>query len=362
MRVFFANICLLILCLSSLAQSGRVKQDPEEPASARPRSATSEPQPITNSRSRYPKTSPTPAKTPSAKNSDDDDEVIQINSILIPVPVSVTDENGAPVSTLQVRDFELSVDNNPAEIGELSRSNAPVRMALLFDNSSSLTTAREFEIKAATRFFKRVLRPDLDMAALYSVATSVNLEQPMTKNTGSLVSAINSLPPPAGATALLDAIVEASRYLGDFEGRRVIVIVSDGEDTVSDIETTLEKVMRSVQSRNCQVYVVKTTDFENYTKLGRRAGNANLMNLIAEHRMAELAKQTGGAVHSPLDEKELDIAFNRISAELSEQYILSYYPDDKASSGDFHTIALKVKNRPGLTVRTRKGYIVPAKK
>jgi VWFA-related protein len=86
------------------------------------------------------------------------------------------------------------------------------------------------------------------------------------------------------------------------------------------------------------------------------------MNLTAEHRMQELAKQTGGAVYAPLDEKELDVAFARISAELSQQYVLNYYPEDKMLSGDFHAITLKVKNRPGLSVRTRKGYYVPRKK
>jgi VWFA-related protein len=140
------------------------------------------------------------------------------------------------------------------------------------------------------------------------------------------------------------------------------VIVSDGDDTISDLETTLEKVVQKVQAKNCQIYVVKTTDFENFKKTGRRVGNANLMNLTAEHRMQELAKQTGGSVYSPLDEKELDDAFTRISAELSQQYILSYYPDEKMLSGDFHAISLKVKNKPGLTVRTRKGYYVPRKK
>jgi Ca-activated chloride channel family protein len=361
MKFLTAFFLIALLCPLCPAQSGRVKT-PEEPADTRPRSVKDKTQSTTRPVS--PPTAaatPAPSPTPSPAHSDDDD-VIKIDSILIPLPVSITDEIGRPVTTLQLKDFELLVDNKAAEISDLSQSDSPVRMALLFDNSSSLTSARDFELKAATKFLRRVLRPGKDQAALYSISTINNLEQAMTPNIGSLVNAIDLLPPPSGATALLDGILEASKYLSEYEGRRVIVIVSDGEDTISDVETTLEKVVQSVQLKNCQIYVVKTTDFENYTKMGNRGGNANIMNLIAEHRMQELTKQTGGAVYSPMDEKELEAAFIRISAELSQQYILSYYPEDKMLSNDFHSILLKVKNKPALTVRTRKGYYVPRKR
>jgi VWFA-related protein len=78
--------------------------------------------------------------------------------------------------------------------------------------------------------------------------------------------------------------------------------------------------------------------------------------------MQEIAAQTGGAVYSPLDEDELDRAFDQISAELAQQYILSYYPENETDKrGEFRTISLSVKTRPNLSVRTRKGYYVPKK-
>ena len=97
------------------------------------------------------------------------------------------------------------------------------------------------------------------------------------------------------------------------------MIVSDGDDTVSD--ATFDETLKSLQLSNCQVYVVKTTDFENYKRTGQRTGSANLRQLAAERRMQEFAAQTGGAVYSPLDEDELDKAFAQISAELSQQYM-----------------------------------------
>ena len=115
-----------------------------------------------------------------------------------------------------------------------------------------------------------------------------------------------------------------------------------------------------MQTANCQVYVVKTTDFENAMRTGQRTGSANLRQLTAERRMQEFASSTGGAVYSPIDEDELDRAFTQISAELSQQYILSYYPEAEADKrGEFRAISLSVKTRPNLQVRTRKGYYVP---
>jgi VWFA-related protein len=231
---------------------------------------------------------------------------------------------------------------------------------MLFDNSSSVLIARDFEKEAAIRFFRRVIRPEKDLAALYSVATTAELEQPFTSEISSLTRAIEMFPPPEGATALLEGIIQASEYLREVSGRRVMIIVSDGDDTKSDV--TFDETVRALQVANCQVYVVKTTDFENFKRTGSRRGNANTRQLSAERRMSEIAGQTGGAVYSPIEERELDEAFRQISAELSQQYILSYYPEEDADKrGQFREITLTLKSRPGYSIRTRKGYYVPKK-
>ncbi|MGE3467856.1 MAG: hypothetical protein AB7J13_13110, partial [Pyrinomonadaceae bacterium] len=95
-------------------------------------------------------------------------------------------------------------------------------------------------------------------------------------------------------------------------------------------------------------------------RTGVRGGNANIRTLTAERRMLELAAQTGGAVHSPIDEDEMAQAFTQIAADLSQQYVLSYYPeDDPGKPGEFRTIDVTVKGKEKLTVRARKGYYVP---
>lgn len=343
-------ILFFALAISSYAQSGRVKstESPTPTPPPRPRLVYSPTETI----SPFPNHKPIP--TPPVE----DDDIIKVDSALVPIPVSVLNSNGQAVTNLRLEDFELLIDGKKAEISDIARSETGVRLALLFDNSSSVTIAREFEKKAAIQFFRRVIRPEKDLVALYSVSTISRLEQNLTKDVSSLIQAIENFTAPEGATALLDGIIKAAEYLGEVQGRRVVVIVSDGDDTVSD--SSLEQTVKALQLANCQVYVVNTKDFENYKRTGLRGGNANIRALAAERRMQEITQQTGGAVYSPIDEKELDRAFNQISAELSQQYILSYYPDDERDRrGEFRNISLSVKTSQNLSVRTRKGYYVP---
>lgn len=349
-RSLLLMIVVAVVAFDAFAQSGRVRVSESPTPSPTPKRVTGEYNPTEK---RTPSTSPTPPP-----KTDDDDSVIRVDSALVPIPVSVLDGRGAGVSNLKLQDFILQIDGSPKEIGELTKAETPVRLALLFDNSSSATIAREFEKKAAIRFFRRVIRPEKDLVALYSVATVARLEQRFTNNMSQLIGAIEGFAAPSGATALLDGMIDAASYLQDSTGRRVMVIVSDGDDTVSD--SGFDAVMKSLLMANIQVYVVRTTDFENFKITGQRRGTANLRQLAAERRMLEFAGQTGGAVYSPIDEDELDAAFDQISAELSQQYILSYYPDPEPEKrGEFRKISLTIKDRPAYKVRTRSGYFVP---
>jgi VWFA-related protein len=274
-------------------------------------------------------------------------EVIRINSNLVTIPASVVDAAGKPVIDLRLEDFELRVDGVTKPISDLGRAETPVRMAMLFDNSDSLREARELEKQAAMRFFRVVMRP-VDQAAIYSVATEDVLEQPLTNDVQKLVHTIERFGKPEGATALFDAIVEAAAYLRPQQGRKVIVIVSDGVENLSKIED-FDEVLRRALAADCQIYVVQTGHIE----------NANLRDLVAERRMEQFAAQTGGAVYVPKVTSDLDAAFAQIAADLAQQYILSYYPNDDARDGRYKVITLRVPARPTWRVRARKGYYTP---
>lgn len=350
MKFGLTTVLILTIATGAWSQSGRVK--PTETPLPLPKPTVVYVPTQTAAKGPSPKPTPTPV--------DDEDGVVKVASALVPIPVSAVDPGGRSITNLKLTDFELKIDGRPADITEIARSETPIRLVMLFDNSSSVLVAREFEKDAAIKFFRRVLRPEKDLAALFSISTTAELEQPFTAEVSSLTRAIELFPQPEGATALLDGIVLGAEYLREASGRRVMIIVSDGDDTKSDV--SLEDTIRALQMANCQVYVVKTTDFENYKRTGSRRGNANIRALAAERRMSEIAGQTGGAVYSPIDERELDAAFRQISAELAQQYILSYYPDDDADKrGQFREITLTLKNRSDVSLRTRKGYYVPRK-
>ena len=153
---------------------------------------------------------------------------------------------------------------------------------------------------------------------------------------------------PEGGTSLFDAIMGAASYLRPYTGRKVVVIVSDGIETTSK-NTEFDLVMQHVLADDCQIYVVQTGLYE----------GANLRQLAAEWRMEQLTGQTGGAVYLPKTIDQLDVAFSQIAADLSQQYVLSYYPNADQRDGRLHKLDLRIKSRNDVRVRSRKGYYAP---
>ena len=305
-----------------------------------------------------PQSAPTPATTPQPQTTEpgqpqstssqapeevDEDEVVRVNSNLVIIPASVVDGFGRAITDLKVEDFELKIDGEVKPIGELTRSDTPVHVALLFDNSASLSAAREFEKQAAVRFFQRVVRP-IDRAAVYSISSTPTLSQGLTNDVPRLVRTIERFGAPDGATALFDAVAQAADYMRPLTGRKVLVLVSDGTDTVSD--TSFDEAVNRALRAECQVYVVQT----------RQVEDPNLHDPVSEQLMYRITEQTGGAVYVPRAVEELDAVFTQISLDLSQQYLLSYYPQDERKDKYFRFIGVRVKSRPTLRVRARKGF------
>ena len=336
--IFLAAAVLLCLvaALPVLSQSGRQPSKGGKPA----------PGPIADpNRPGSPSSPSAPSKT--VRDEIDENDVVRISSNLVPIPVSVIDRRGNAVVNLKLEDFELRVDGQPRPLSDLTRSETSVRLAMLFDNSGSLDAAREFEKQAAIRFFRKVMRTK-DEAAIYSIETDSRLAQPLTSDVLRLEQTIAMFGKPEGGTSLFDAIVSASAYLHPYAGRRVLVIVSDGIETTSH-NTDFDVVVQRVLADDCQVYVVQTGLYE----------GANLRALAAERRMEQLTSQTGGAVYIPKTTDQLDNAFDQIAADLSQQYVLSYYPSADTRDGRVHLLDLRIKTRNDVRLRSRKGYYAP---
>ena len=231
-KITFITLALTVtawLSAGVAAQSGRLK-DPK-PKTKPTQGPTAQPtRPPTSQRS------PAPIATASTQSEEGDHvdpgDVVRISSNLVPIPASVIDTSGQAISGLKLEDFELWVDGRLQSLSDLTRSELPVRLAMLFDNSGSIDFARDFEKQAARHFFRRVMRPS-DGAAIYSVETDSYLAQPMTSDIRRLEGTISSFGKPEGATSLFDAIIDAAAYLRPYLGRRVILIVSDGIETTS---------------------------------------------------------------------------------------------------------------------------------
>ena len=326
---FAISILLLAAPLVIQSQSGRQKDPKSANANKNVRQGNS------------------PIADPSNMNADEGDEVVRVNSNLVPVPATVVDSRGVAITDLKVDDFELRIDGQIARINEISRTETPVHIAMLFDNSGSLSAMREFEKHAATRFFQNVLRP-VDEAAVYSISTNAELVQPMTNDARRLQQTIEGFGKPEGSTSLYDGIFAALVYLRPYRGRQVIVIVSDGRDTTSRIDHDFDATRQRLLSDECQIYVVQTGLYD----------NANVRDLAAERRMEEFAAQTGGAVYLPKTVDDLDAAFSQIAADLAQQYILNYYPSEDKRDGRYHSIGVRVKIKTPVRIRARKGFQV----
>jgi len=338
--ITLALIFAAVFSASAGAQSGRLK-DPKPKPKPTQGSVVQPSRPPTSQKS----PAPIPPLGPQGESGDpvDPGDVVQVSSNLVPIPASVVDTRGQTISGLKLEDFELWVDGQLKSISDITRSELPVRLAMLFDNSGSTISAREFEKQAAIHFFRRVMRPS-DAAAIFSVETDSYLAQPMTSDIGRLEATIASFGKPEGGTSLFDAIIDAAAYLRPYLGRRVVLIVSDGIETTSDAD--FETTLRRVLSDDCQVFVVQTGLYE----------GANLRALAAERRMEQLAVQTGGASFIPRTNSDLEAAFKQIAADLAQQYVLSYYQSEAQRDGRYHVIDLQVKSRKDVRVRARKVY------
>ncbi len=289
----------------------------------------------------------------------DDEETIRINSDLVTVLVTIAKKSPDDPIDLKPEDFEILEDGAPQEIANFARdADLPLRMVMLYDTSLSVAQRLNFERRASANFFERVMRPE-DRAALFSVSTEVAVLQDFTNKVPLLIQATKQLKA-HGATSLYDAIYLASDYLKNAQGRRVIVIVSDGGDTTSN--KGLLEALAQAQKSDAVIFAIFT---------GNLAPSQNLRDLAAERALEALARETGGEVLRPklapgvegeeADEtslKELDKAFTSIAEQLRTQYVLGFFSTNEKRDGTFRKLAVRIK-KPGYTTRTRAGYYAP---
>jgi Ca-activated chloride channel family protein len=277
---------------------------------------------------------------------------------LVHLVATVTDRRHNFVTDLEQSDFKILEDNTAQDIRFFGReTDLPLRIAVLLDTSNSIRPRLPFEQDAAIDFLDSVIRRNKDMAFLMTFDNEPEVVQDYTGDLALLTSAIRRQRA-GGGTALNDAIYRASEKLmspplpkgPNPEIRRVLVVISDGADTLSD--HALSDAVESAIRAEAVIYAISTnTDW-----LSISGDKPHKMHVEGGDKvLQEFADQSGGRVFYPYKVEDLAQSFVDIGAELRSQYFIAYSPKNPTADGKYRKIEVQA-DRKGLAVRTRKGY------
>jgi len=274
------------------------------------------------------------------------DDTIKVDVKLVNVFVTVTDDHGAPVGGLRKENFSLKEDGKEQKIAVFDKESAlPLSIVLALDTSLSTRKDLPLELASAKRFAHAILRP-IDALSLYEFSEVVNEVAPFTSDLKKIDSAVERIRL-GSATALYDALYLGSEALDPRQGRKVMVVITDGGDTVSKVD--YKEAVRSAQEAEAIVYSIIVVPVE--ASAGRDTGG--------EHALITLSGETGGKYFYATSVPQLDEAFRKISDELRTQYLLAYYPSQRLSDSEFRRLEVKVTGTPVESVykaRHRSGY------
>jgi len=310
--------------------------------------------------------------------------------------VSVTDRTGKFVANLQKRDFKIFEDNVAQDITDFSSVEVPFNVVLLIDTSRS-TAFRMEDIQRAAASFTEQLRPD-DKVMVVSFDDKVYVDSEFTNDRAKLRRAIYGTRT-GGGTKLYDAVdLVLTERLEKIDGRKAIVVFSDGVDTTSKYASA-PSTLDLVEESGVLVYPIRYETENQYRAGGSsgRGGNRGPVIVnpfpfplpfpiplptprqggrrwplvdpapqfprggapedyrVGAQYMQDLADRSGARLYDADSLMNLDRAFNQVAEELRHQYSLSYYPSNAARDGSYRRIRVRVA-RPNLAVRTRDGY------
>lgn len=329
-----------------------------------------------------PRLKPTPTPTPVPPPKDEDVDVLRISSNLVMVPVSIVDANSQPVLGLQVTDFRVMEQGREQQLTDLGNPDqVPLDIAILFDISSSVSQKGffQFQQRAAASFLKQVMKP-VDRAAVFTIGQVPQLVAPLAP-ADAAASRLQQIPAATAPvpTAFYDTVSAAAKYLiekSEERHRRVILVISDGDDNFSTLvkelttaearasqrgEMTPASAKRSLDTRRERAVMevqktVQQADAAFYSiNPGGPSVKLNLISMRAQNAMQAIADSTGGNAFVPDGEQNLERVFNEIAAELRGQYLLQYYSNSQTGA-EFRSIKVSVPTRPELRVRARQGY------
>ena len=342
-----------------------------------------------------PKPLPTPTPmTPASLNdktaSVDDGEIIKVNTQLVSIPVRVMQKDGRFVGGLAKENFKVLEDGVEQDIALFSNEHQPFTVALVLDMSYS-TTFRIADIQSAAISFISQLRPE-DKVMVISFDADVHILCEATSDRQEIFRAIKRTKIGDG-TSLYEAVaLVMNNRLRRLEGRKAIILFTDGVDTTSHRESDYSNLSDAMEL-DALIYPIRYDTYADVQRMKNKSviltsppgntgptiggiplpvPNPNILSSPstvgtteedykrAEEYLNNLAMRTGGRVYVASTFGNLGDAFSKIASELREFYSLGYYPKNDRLVGKTTRIKVHI-DQPGLVVRTREGYIVPKK-
>jgi Ca-activated chloride channel family protein len=296
-----------------------------------------------------PKPSPTPIP-------EDPQGTVKVAIRRVRLPITVTDKKGQFVPGLTKNDFLIMEDKVPQTIETFSddlSQTTPLYVAVLMDTSPSTAGKLKFQQESAMNFIQTVIKPRKDRVLFATFDDQINLLQDFTDRLDLLDKAVYGVKKMGTQTALFDAIWQfCDEKMRSVPGRRVLLLVTDGEDTYS--RANIRDAIDIAQRTETTIFAISTKAGFLSTVPGVEAGQ------VAEKKdkdLLTLAEETGGTAFFTGDMLSLERSFSKISKELRAQYLVTYNPTNKSYDGTFRKIDVKLSDgHSDLKVRTKRGY------
>ncbi len=297
----------------------------------------------------------TPQPVPTATPTVEDPEATKVFEVRLPVTVTQNKKN--LITGLTRGDFLIFEDGVQQEVTFFSdeKTNPPVYVGVLMDTSPSAAGKIKFSKEAAKNFIFTVTRLRKDKAAFMTFDHEVALQQDFTDKLDLLDRAVDKVKKPGSQTAMYDAVWQfTDEKLRNVPGRRVIVVITDGDDTFSRAE--LKDAIDIAQRTETTIFGISTKAGFLGTVPGVEAGTVKDKG---DKLLTQLCEATGGEAFFTGDMIELERAFTRISQELRSQYLITYKPANQSYDGRERKIEVKLadKEKSGkYRIRTKSSY------
>jgi Ca-activated chloride channel family protein len=259
----------------------------------------------------------------------------------VPIFATVLDASGRIVPDLQRDDFVVLEDGKPVDITLFSNESQPFTAVVMLDQSASMTANLELLNQAAEQFVMRLL--PVDRARVGAFSDKIQMSDAFTNDRDSLIADLKDLQF-GNPTRLNDAIAASLDALDTVDGRRVVLVFTDGEDTAS--KTGFRSVLDRARNEEVIVYSIGLeSEFFNGVRVQRSRPSRDLR---------KISEETGGGYFELKKTDQLSPTFTRVAAELRSQYLLGFTPS--VLDGKPHRLEVRLK-RPGLNARARKSYV-----